>query len=150
MIQFVIWRSNWRRPACFLCLTSMTTYTQGRLCVLGDGQDGQEASAGAEPRVDAPQDYSKRGRPVLSEKSSPSSSDTQDEDSDSTDPDDLMDLSVKTEPSLLASSASKPRVCPVCNENLASGLALERHLQSLHPLSRMYGCYLCRSSFNTS
>ncbi len=48
------------------------------------------------------------------------------------------------------SGKPRPRLCLVCEERLVSGLALERHLKSRHPLSRTYVCGSCDSSFNNS
>ncbi len=43
---------------------------------------------------------------------------------------------------------SHPRLCPVCHGECVSGLALEHHLKSLHPLSRCFSCSDCDASFN--
>ena len=41
-----------------------------------------------------------------------------------------------------------PHSCPVCCVECVSGLALECHLKSLHPLSRCFSCSDCDASFN--
>ena len=38
------------------------------------------------------------------------------------------------------SSKAKPRECPVCEDDLPSGMALYRHLRSRHPEQRPYQC----------
>ena len=50
---------------------------------------------------------------------------------------------------VLLSGVPWPQQCPICDVHLDSGLALERHIRSLHPLSRSYSCRDCEAAFIT-
>ncbi len=65
-----------------------------------------------------------------------------------TDMEELMEQENVANLRIPMSGKPKPRLCPVCNERLVSGLALEGHLKSRYPLSRTYICTSCDSSFN--
>ncbi len=49
---------------------------------------------------------------------------------------------------MLTSGCLKVCLCPVCQQESESGLALERYLKSLHPLLHSYSCDKCPSVFN--
>ncbi len=73
-----------------------------------------------------------------------------DDSSSETDPDEMfMEESVVHAPDM-PSGTPQLHICPVCSDSLQSGLALERHLQSLNPLLRSFGCDHCESCFNTA
>ena len=46
------------------------------------------------------------------------------------------------------SGVAKTCVCPVCGLEIFSGLALIRHMRSVHPDMKPYLCEMCESSFN--
>ncbi len=66
-----------------------------------------------------------------------------------TDIEDLMESkTVVQKQHLPVSGVPKERICPVCSQQLVLGLALERHLKSLHLLSQSFDCKKCGSRFN--
>ncbi len=67
--------------------------------------------------------------------------------SSDTDPDQLIDDDLE-KPMMLLSGCLKAWICPVCQQESESGLALERHLKSLHLLSCLYPCDRYSSVFN--
>ena len=46
------------------------------------------------------------------------------------------------------SGVAKARVCPVCSADIFSGLALIRHMKSVHKVVKPYKCEKCDSCFN--
>ncbi len=70
---------------------------------------------------------------MISPQEPPSSPDISNDDHMSTDFDEQMDIEYIVKPPLPVSGQAKPWICPVCDESLTSGLALERHLQQQHP-----------------
>ena len=67
-----------------------------------------------------------------------------------TDPNELLeDLTdvVRSPPPMCGKA--KVHWCPVCQQEVSSSVALERHLHSLHPLSREFACLEYTTSFNT-
>ena len=72
-----------------------------------------------------------------------------DQDTDEMDVECLMETKVLT-PKRRIPRSGVPKVCdcPVCQLQLPSGLALKRHLRSLHPLSHCFSCEHCGSKFN--
>ncbi len=65
-----------------------------------------------------------------------------------TDPNELLDEGKKEPHPIHKSGKSKECLCPICQQRLASGLALEWHLKLLHLLLRPYDCMDCDSQFN--
>ncbi len=62
---------------------------------------------------------------------------------------DLMELKIPTPKKKIPhSGVPKALVCPVCQLQLPSGLALERHLKSLHPLLCCFLCECCEVRFH--
>ena len=89
------------------------------------------------------------GRRKVEPRDSPSKSDLALESTQSsTDPDDHMeqDLGARNPPPV--SGWAIPHTCLICEEMLHSGLALEWHMKSQHPLKHPYQCAQCDTKFN--
>ena len=119
----------------------LMTYHSGVWCKEGSN----EAEAG--PPLEVQPVVAPRktvGRPCIKEEV------YQDKDSSTeTDPDDLLEVLVEVRVPVLPSGVPWPQQCPLCNDHLDSGLALERHIRSLHPLLRSYSCRDCEMAFIT-
>ncbi len=84
-----------------------------------------------------------RGHPVIQDETVQACSSAHD-----TDVDDLMELENVASVRMPTSGQAKPCKCPVCDQQLSSGLALECHLKSQHLISKMYTCPSCDVHFN--
>ncbi len=88
---------------------------------------------------------SRGGRPLMSVPEYPDLPNSSDE---QTDPDTLLETKDRgIQVVIPTSSRAIPRECPVCNNDLPSGMALYRHLRSKHPDERPYTCYNCMHTF---
>ncbi len=71
------------------------------------------------------------------------------QDMDEMDIEGLMEMKASTpRKKIPRSGVPKAHICPVCQLQLLSRLALERHLKSLHPLSHCFSCEHCRARFH--
>ncbi len=122
----------------------LSKFTHGFLCAQDNAQDFGTSS----PAIFLPKPVKAVGHPVVQEVPHlPSLNSDSDSDSDSTDPDQLFEDD-HVNPIVPDLGCSKVRVCPVCRDSCVSGLALERHLHSIHPISQSYTCAKCTLSFN--
>ncbi len=67
---------------------------------------------------------------------------------DSTDPDELFSEEISANVPVKLSGIPRPCTCPICSDQLSSGLALERHLKQMHPLSHCFKYNSCEATFN--
>ncbi len=72
------------------------------------------------------------------------------ENMEETDPDDFLEVDAVVHTPGMPTGIPRLWSCPVCSEQLHSGLALEWHLHSLHPLSKCFTCEFRNASFNTA
>ena len=114
-------------------VVTMTSYTSRSLCTEEqsevDNMPGR-AEGIANPSFGPQASLLKRsGRPLVLPMDSPSSSFDDSSMTTSTDPEDLMEVEKVRALPKPKSSQPKQQRCPVCAEELHSGLALERHMQ---------------------
>ncbi len=64
------------------------------------------------------------------------------------DPDTLLVAEEEAHPPLTHKGEAIPRICPVCQMDLPSGMALFHHLWAQHPMDRPYSCDTCGHTFN--
>ena len=127
----------------FMHLTILLSkFTHGFLCTQENAQDLETSS----PAISLTKPVKTGGCPVVQDILHLPSLNS---DSDSTDPDQLfeddhVDLTIPD------SGCSKVRTCPICGDSCVSGLALERHLCSIHLISQSYTCAKCTLSFNNA
>ncbi len=71
-----------------------------------------------------------------------------DSDYTDTDPDELLTAEATVHPPILYAGQAIPWTCSVCDMNLPSGMALYRHMRSVHPHDKPYSCKDCGSMYN--
>ncbi len=111
----------------------MTSYTSGSLCTenQSEAEDMPVGAKGVANPSSEPQALllKKSGRLLVLPMDSPSSLSDDSTMTTSTDPEDLMEVEEVQALLMPKSSQPKRQRCPVCAEELHSGLALERHMQ---------------------
>ncbi len=113
------------------------------LCELDTPDEAPMAAAPPPPSVTL---LSWGGRPLMSVPEYPDLLNFSDE---QTDPDTLLETEDRgIQVVMPTSSRAIPRECPVCDNDLPSGMALYRHLRSKHPDERPYTCHDCMHTFN--
>ena len=128
----------------------MTSYTDGFLCISEDDAESiLPQPVAILPLVVQLSLVKSIGRPVILPCESSSDSGLQDDSSQiSTDPSDHMDQEVGVHLPPPVIRCAIPCTCLVCGDMVSSGLGLERHMKSLHPLHKPYDCDQCGAVFN--
>ncbi len=116
------------------------------LCELDTLEGELEAAAAPLPPRPTVTLVSKGGRPLAAVLECANLLDSSDE---QTDPDILLKMENKeVQVNIPVSSRAIPQECPVCEDDLPSGIALYRHLRRHHPKQRPYQCHNCDHCFN--
>ena len=143
-----VWSMSQDRVDFMQCVILMTTYTDGFLCHPEDLEEvvdsGMPVLAGEGPSAAAvpPVVSVHKGRKLMSLRNTPSNS------QNSTDPNEHMEMEAGTKNPPPVSGRAILCTCLVCDEMVHSGLALERHMRSRHPLHCPYECAKCDNAFN--
>ncbi len=126
---------------------AMTTYTSGQLC--SEEHSDDDSLPIAVPLDSQDSRLKRSGRPFVMPQEPPSSSSDELTTATSTDLEELMEAEYVLTLPMPKSGQLKPRVCPVCVEELTSGLALERYMRHQHPLVKPFQCSACTGAFNS-
>ncbi len=126
----------------FTQLTFMlVTYSSAYLYTLDDSDSEQAVAPVLVGVREAPVKH-KGGCPVTKHEETSTTESSQD-----TDVDQLLEEEYQVKALLPKLGHAKQWLCPVCWMDISSGLALEHHLKTLHPLLRPYACDICPSKF---
>ena len=121
----------------------LTSYSDGFWCG-GASEDPSPVVLSSEPSAELT--VQKGGHPCVAKEEHSASGSTAEE----TDPDDFLEVDAVVCTPDMPTGIPRLHLCLVCSEQLHSGLALEQHLCSLHPLSKCFTCEFCEASFNTA
>ncbi len=121
----------------------LVSYEHGMFCQIEEDDDQQAAVVPVPPSTVPP--LKKGGRPLASIPEYPDRPDSEKED---TDPDTLLVEDSVVGAPVAGTGEAIPCQCPVCDQGLPSGMALFRHLRSVHLTGRPYCCDDCDHKFN--